>query len=145
MQTRSPAARARITLVLVSARSPHRLWRTATDEGSRVVLVEKISILHQAIAAMDDFGDYIERIIIDETANVSEALAVLYRLSPRFRGDILIVQQELSSLSVWNEDGSRSIRRLRPQDVASYLRGHGLTGKPEGPPAAGVIAAPFLR
>jgi hypothetical protein len=147
MQTRPVSARARITIVLVSGKSPHRLWRTATDEGSRVVLVEKIAILHQAIAAMDDFGDYIERIIIDETARVSEALAVLYRLSPGFRGDILIIQPELSSLSVWSGDGSRTIERLRPQDVASYLRGHALTGRPSVQIAtgAGVTPAPFFR
>lgn len=152
MQTRPLSARARITVVLVSGKSPHRLWRKATDEGSRVVLVEKIAILHQAIAAMDDFGEYIERIIIDETSNVSEALAVLDRLSPGFRGDILIVQPELSSLSVWSGGGSRTIERLRPREVVSYLRDHALTGRPEPervsiqiPTAAAITPVPFIN
>ena len=146
MQTRTPSARPRITVVLVSGRSPHRLWRTATDEGSRVVLIGTIAILHQAIAAMDDFGDYIERIIIDETANVSEALAVLYRLSPGFRGDILIIQPELSSLSVWSGDGSRTVQKLHSHEVASYLRERALTGRPNVQIAsgAGVTPAPFF-
>jgi hypothetical protein len=116
-----------ITLVLSTKTSPPRRWSKTSGDGSRVVVIRDIAILCEAIAALEEFENYLDRIIIDHAATDGELLAMLNRLPPAFRGEVLIASDEWASLSVWNDQGRRTLQNLSARDVGSYLRRYDLT------------------
>ena len=136
-----PRTTNRITLVLRTETSPHRRWRATTGQGSRVVVIRDITILAQAIAAMDEFENYIERIIIDHSATDAEVLVMLNRLPATYRGEVLIATNGWAALSVWDGQRRRSLQNLGARDVGSYLRRHSLTVPVEQQPALSSQAA----
>ncbi len=111
----------RITLVSCNPRLTRR-WQTSAAAKKRVIVTPTI-----AFPRALEFGQDVERIILDRSASAADYLALLSSLPPHFAGDALLIQaDETGFLSSIGRGGDRVLYALQPDDIHFYLVTHEL-------------------
>ena len=122
----------RITLVVRGAGTPDRDWERLTNETTRIVMIESMTVLRYTLKhAVSDIDLDIERVILDRAVAPVEFLDLVVSLSNEFHADVMLIRADDSGyISAAGRAGDRTIHALTPDDVRFYLEANALvTGR----------------
>ena len=111
----------RITLV-VRTKSADRTWRASSNSGTRIVVIDSMTLLRSTIASPLVRSDSdVERLILDRCCDHGEFLSLLAAMPQEFTGDVLMIHEDKSFLSAMGRGGDRIVYALSAEDVQFYL------------------------
>lgn len=115
-------------ITLVNSIDRRHDWNVARSANSRIIFAASFIVLRYALAdAAREYGQDIERVIVDRTATPADFLDILAHLGEDFLGDMVYVRDDESAyLSAIGRGGSRVLYALTADDLRFYLETHGL-------------------
>ncbi len=118
----------RITLISRPPQLPEREWDRSAAAGSKLVMLDSLTVLRYAVVRPPvDLDADVERIILDRSSSASEFLALLAQLPHQFGGDVLMIRDDDSGfLSAAGRGDGRVLYALTPHDLHFYLVTKGL-------------------
>ena len=118
----------RITLIARGTATPDREWDSSTSAPSRLLFIEAMPFLRQAIdSGVPEMNLDVERVVLDRATSAAEYLDLLAGLPPEFNGDVLLIREDESGfLSATGRGGNRVLYALTPSDIRFYLETHAL-------------------
>ena len=122
----------RTTLIARESTKPDVDWNYTACSRMGVAFVESVASLRYAlVAALQEIGLDVGRVIVDRAGVVEEFLGLLTGLPVEFTGDALMIRDDGSGfLSASARGGARVLYALTSFDVRFYLEAHDLvTGR----------------
>ena len=115
-------------ITLVNSLDDARAWNVGDDAPSRIIFGSFFRVIrHTFNGENPDFGEDIERVIIDRTATDGDFLELLAHLSDNFAGDVIFIRDgDNAYVSAVGRGGGRVLYAMRPADLRFYLETHGL-------------------
>ncbi len=108
----------RITLIARSTESSPEVWNLDRDAGSRVILVNSLSLL---VGALQHGTQDIVRVILDGAATPTQFLELLASLPASFAGDVVLRTVNGTFLSATGRGEGRMLYSMTPADLQFYL------------------------
>ena len=118
----------RITLIARGPATPDRSWDATPEAPSRLLFIEAMSVLRQAIdSGIPEMNLDVERVLLDRAATPVEYLDLLAALPQEFTGDVVLIREDESGfLSATARGGNRVLYALTASDIRFYLETHAL-------------------
>ena len=115
-------------ITLVNSLDETRSWRVDDGAPSRIVFGSFFRVIRHTFNGQGrDFGEDIERVIIDRTAADGDFLELLANLSDTFAGDVIFIRDgDHAYVSAMGRSGGRVLYAMRASDLRFYLETHGL-------------------
>lgn len=125
----------RITLIARGTATPDRPWDVSTTAPSRLLFIEAMPVLRQAIdSGIPEMNLDVERVVLDRAASPVEYLDLLASLPQEFSGDVVLIRDDESGfLSANARGGNRVLYALTATDVRFYLETHALMSQAAAP------------
>lgn len=121
----------RITLIARGPATPDREWDVSTTAPSRLLFIEAMPVLRQAIdSGIPEMNLDVERVVLDRAASAMEYLDLLASLPQEFSGDVVLIRDDESGfLSASARGGNRVLYALTASDIHFYLETHALMSR----------------
>jgi hypothetical protein len=116
-------------ITLVNSLDDARAWNVDENAPSRIVFGSFFRVIrHTFNGETREFGEDIERVIVDRTATDGDFLELLAHLSDNFAGDVIFIRDGDNAYvsAVGRGGGGRVLYALRAADLRFYLETHGL-------------------